>query len=146
MFTPLEIRWRKLSHVWVEETLDPNKNPGAYANNKLYVCALSRVWLVIPGTATHQALLSMGLPKWEYKSGLLFPPPGDLPYPGIEPSSPALAGGFFTTESPGICSIEGNICLINNLCLPFFIWQREYTRPWESKNSRSPDSLEFVFS
>ena len=30
-----------------------------------------------------------------------FPPPGDLPDPGIEPTSPALAGGFFTTESPG---------------------------------------------
>ena len=30
-----------------------------------------------------------------------FPPPGDLPDPGIEPMSPALAGGFFTTEPPG---------------------------------------------
>ena len=29
------------------------------------------------------------------------PPPGDLPDPGIEPASPALAGGFFTTEPPG---------------------------------------------
>ena len=29
-----------------------------------------------------------------------FPPPGDLPDPGIEPMSPALAGGFFTTEPP----------------------------------------------
>ena len=30
-----------------------------------------------------------------------FPPPGDLPDPEIEPKSPALAGEFFTTESPG---------------------------------------------
>ena len=30
-----------------------------------------------------------------------FPPPGDLPNPGIEPATPALAGGFFTTEPPG---------------------------------------------
>ena len=29
-----------------------------------------------------------------------FSPPGDLPDPGIEPKSPALAGGFFTTEPP----------------------------------------------
>ena len=29
-----------------------------------------------------------------------FPPPGDLPDPGIESTSPALAGGFFTTEPP----------------------------------------------
>ena len=38
----------------------------------------------------------------EYWSGLPFPPPWDLPNPGIEPvspASPALAGGFFTTES-----------------------------------------------
>ena len=34
-------------------------------------------------------------------SGLPFPSPGDLPNPGIEPASPALAGGFFTTEPPG---------------------------------------------
>ena len=30
-----------------------------------------------------------------------FPSPGDLPDPGIKPKSPALAGGFFTTKSPG---------------------------------------------
>ena len=33
-----------------------------------------------------------------------FPPPGDLPDPGMEPASPAspaFAGGFFTTEPPG---------------------------------------------
>ena len=34
-------------------------------------------------------------------SGLPFPPPGDLPDPGIEPMSPALAGGFFATEPSG---------------------------------------------
>ena len=40
----------------------------------------------------------------EYWSGLPFPLPGDLPDPGIKPASlesPALAGGFFTTEPPG---------------------------------------------
>ena len=40
-------------------------------------------------------------PRQEYGSGLPFPSPGDLPDPGIEPSSPALAGGFFTTEPSG---------------------------------------------
>ena len=45
----------------------------------------------------------MGFPRQEYWSGLPFPPPGDLPDPGIKPStltSPALAGRFFTTEPP----------------------------------------------
>ena len=37
----------------------------------------------------------------EYWSGLPFPAPGALPDPGIEALSPALAGGFFTAESPG---------------------------------------------
>ena len=50
-------------------------------------------------------LLSMAFPRQEYWSGLLsFPPPEDLPNPGVEPMSPAslaLAGGFFTTELPG---------------------------------------------
>ena len=54
----------------------------------------------IPWTVARQAPLSMGFSRQEYWSGLLFPLPGDLPDPGIEPMSlmsPALAGGFFTT-------------------------------------------------
>ena len=42
---------------------------------------------------TVQAPLSMGFPRQEYWSRLPFPPPGDLPHPGIEPlslASPAL--------------------------------------------------------
>ena len=45
----------------------------------------------------------MEIPRQEYWSGLPFPPPGELPDPGIEPPSPtslALAGGFFTTSAP----------------------------------------------
>ena len=49
----------------------------------------------------HQAPLSVGFSGHEYFSGLLFPPPGDLPDPGIEPTSPALAGELFTAEPPG---------------------------------------------
>ena len=48
-----------------------------------------------------QAPLSVGFPGQEYWSRLPFPPPGDLLDPGIEPKSPALAGGFFTTEPSG---------------------------------------------
>ena len=43
----------------------------------------------------------MGFPRQEHWGGLPFPSPGDLPDPGIEPSSPASAGEFFTTEPPG---------------------------------------------
>ena len=57
--------------------------------------------LVTPQTVAHQPSLFMGFPRQEYWSELPFFPPGDLPNPGIEPASPALAGGFFTTEPPG---------------------------------------------
>ena len=49
-----------------------------------------------PWTVARQAPLS----RQEYCSVLPFPPPGDLPDPGIEPAIPALAGGFFTTVPP----------------------------------------------
>ena len=42
----------------------------------------------------------MELSRQEYWSGLAFPSPGDLPDPGVESASPALAGEFFTTEPP----------------------------------------------
>ena len=51
-----------------------------------------------PQTAAHQAPLFMGFPRQEYQSELPFPSPEDLPNPGIEPTSPALAGRFYTTE------------------------------------------------
>ena len=43
-----------------------------------------------PWTTAHQALLSIEFCRQEYWSGLPFPPPGDLPDPGIEPVFPAL--------------------------------------------------------
>ena len=46
----------------------------------------------------HQTALPMGFSRQEYWGGLPFPSPGGLPESGIEAASPALAGGFFTTE------------------------------------------------
>ena len=46
----------------------------------------------------------MGFFRQEYWNELPFPPPGELPDPGIQfecPASSVLAGGFFTTEPPG---------------------------------------------
>ena len=54
-----------------------------------------------PWTVARQAPLSMGFLMQEYWRGLPFPSPGDLPDPRMGRKSPALAGGFFTTESPG---------------------------------------------
>ena len=52
-------------------------------------------------TVVHQGPLSMGFPRQQYWSQLPFPPPGDLPDPGIEPASPAFAGIFFIVEPLG---------------------------------------------
>ena len=55
-------------------------------------------------TVAFQAPLSMGFSRQEYCSGLLCPPPGNLPDPGIEPTSPvspALQADFLPTETPG---------------------------------------------
>ena len=55
-----------------------------------------------------------GILRQEYCSGLLYPPPGDFPDPGVEPESPAspeLAEGFFTTSA----TWEAH-CLITECC------------------------------
>ena len=76
----------------------------------VHVCTqlISHVqFFVTSWTAAHQALCSWFLflffffSRQEYRSGLPFPPPGNLPDPGIEPVSPALVGRFFITEPPG---------------------------------------------
>ena len=68
----------------------------------MHAQSLSHVGLFVTlWTVAHQALLSMGFLRQEYWSGLPFPSPGDIPEPGIEPTSPALARGFFTTAPTG---------------------------------------------
>ena len=63
---------------------------------------LSHVQLfATPWTIANQAPLSMGFSRQEYWSGLPFPPPGDLPDPGIELRSPALQADALTSEPPG---------------------------------------------
>ena len=57
--------------------------------------------LVTPWVVAHQAPLSMGFPRQEYWSGLLFPSVGDLLDPGSEPRSPTLQAGSLPIEQPG---------------------------------------------
>ena len=54
-----------------------------------------------PWTLAHQVPPFRRFPRQEYWNGWPFPSPGDLPDPEIEPTSLALADGFFTTEPPG---------------------------------------------
>ena len=69
------------------------------------MCVLSHIlFFVTPWTVAGQVPLSTEFSRQEYWSGMLFPTPGDISEPGIEPTllaSPALLGGFFTTAPPG---------------------------------------------
>ena len=51
-------------------------------------------WARLPGSSVY------GISRQEYWTGLPSPPSGDPSNPGIKPTSPALAGGFFTVEPP----------------------------------------------
>ena len=54
-----------------------------------------------PWPIAHKAPLSMGFSRQENWSGLLCPPPRDLPKPGIKPMSPALQANALLSEPPG---------------------------------------------
>ena len=80
----------------LDEILLPTRNIVVAVQLLSCVCLF-----VTPWTAACLVPLSMGFPRQKNWNGLPFPSPGDLPDPRIEPVSPALAGGFFTTEPPG---------------------------------------------
>ena len=75
----------------------------SYSNSACMLSHFSRVRLFVTlWPIPCQAPLSMGFFKQEYWSGLPWPPPEDLPNPGIKPvslTSPALAGGFFNAST-----------------------------------------------
>ena len=73
------------------------------------MCVLSHVSLQPHGLFACQAPLSMGFSRQKYWSGLPCLPPGDLPNPGIEPTSPAPPGRFTTTEPPLSLKLHLNI-------------------------------------
>ena len=71
--------------------------------NNCCCCLVAQLCLTLcnPWTAACQVPLPMGFSRKECWSGLPFPPPGELPDPGVEPTlpvSPTLAGRFFTIE------------------------------------------------
>ena len=101
-----------------------------YIHKCLPACWVSSVTsdFATPWTVARQAPLSMGFSRQEYWSGLLCPPPGDLPNPGIKPSSsaaPALQVGPLTTEPPRKPHIYTNIyayiCIFVYPCISPYI-------------------------
>ena len=64
------------------------------------VCtSLSHIWFFeTPWTTAHQASLSLEFSRQDYWSGWPFPPPGDLPNSGIEPTSASLQADSLLSE------------------------------------------------
>ena len=71
-------------------------------HSEVKVKLLSRIRLfATPWTGAYQAPPSMGFSRQEYRGGLPFPSPGDLPNPGIKPRSPTFQVVALTSEPPG---------------------------------------------
>ena len=96
----------------------------------------THVWLsATQWTVACQSHLSMGFSRQEYWSRLLFPPPGDLPHPGIEPmslTSPVLAGRFFTTSATCEALTLVSVQLFNHSVVS------DSLRPHELQHTRPP--------
>ena len=81
---------------------------------------------VTPWTVDSHVPLFMGFSRQKYWSGLPFPPPGDLPNPGVEPRASCKAGRFFTIWAIG----EALLLLLQALKNRFYsqdIWQNFQT-------------------
>ena len=113
-------------------------------NNR--VCAQSCPTLCNPWTVARQAPLFMGFSRQEYWSGLPFPPLGNLPDPGIEPTSlvsPALAGNSLPLCCLGspmrLKSTVKCVCIMNRLS----DWtELNWTTPWKESYDQPRQHIE----
>ena len=73
----------------------------------------------------HQASLPMEFSRQEYWSGLPFPSPGDLPDPGIEPTSHAFQADALPSEPSGKLSVEPvliNYLSVEPVLINYRVW------------------------
>ena len=121
--------------------------------SSLCVCVwaqlLSHVQLFVTlWTISCQAPLSTGFSRQEYWRGLPFPATRDYPDPEIEPmspASPALAGGFFTTEPPGklySCYLPTK-SLANNRS-SFRCWMDRWMDAWRRKRNLGENMIRHI--
>ena len=123
---PRPLSWPYLPNVscFLQGAVPAFVTRGPIPHSPTHLCAcLPAKWLQScgtlwdPMTIAFQAPLSMGFSRQEYWSGLSCPPPRDLPNTGIKPASPtspALAGGFFTTGA----TWEAPMSLASHLLFP----------------------------
>ena len=81
-----------------------------------------------PGSSVH------GFSRQKYWNGLPCTPPGDLPDPGIEPLSPALAGGFFTISATWEAPVMKNLPAIQE-AQETWVWSLGQENPMEKEKA-----------
>ena len=92
-------------------------------------------------TAALQASISMGFSRQEYRSGLPCPSLEDLPEPGRKPvslTSPAMAGGFFTTSTTCLEGCKGNNSKPGSTCFHLGNTKGLHSTPEESLDTILP--------
>ena len=99
------MRWMKLEPIIQSEVSQKEKHQYSILTLHIYKyvkwsCSVVSNSLRPHGLQPVRLLCPWGFSRQEYWSGLPFPSPGHLPKPGIKPTSPAMAGRFFTTKPP----------------------------------------------
>ena len=89
------------NHPNVHQQVSGYTNCDIYIIQHAYVCMLSRVWLCNLPDASSSCSSVHGIFQARIRKWVPSLSPGDLSHPGIKPTSPALAGKFFTTEPSG---------------------------------------------
>ena len=106
----------------------------AFALNTCVLSCFNHVWLFATlWTVAHRAPLSMGFSRQEYWSGLSWPPPEDLPNPGVEPTSPvfpASAGSSLPLAPPG-----NSLVFVLESPFPWYGHSHSYRMPYHPSES-----------
>ena len=126
-----ERAWRLLKTRSIESSCDPPPPPGHAKAKAAQSC---------PTLRPHG--LPLGFSRPESWSGEPFPPPGDLPDPGIEPRSPALQADSLPTELAGKPSWVYNppkkkTLAQKDTCTPMFT-AALFTRAGTQKQTKCP--------
>ena len=98
-----------------------------------------------PGSSVHGILQARTL-EW---TAVEDPPPGDLPDPGIKPTSltsSVLVGSFFTTSATWEAHTQGNIMVVNFFYSRILVVQENEYIPWLSTEESSFRDLNFALS
>ena len=90
---PITPMAQKITKVLGAPCQEPKSKTKYWHKMGVHVCSVRD-----PMDLAHQAPLPMGFSRQEYWSGLPFPPPGDLPNPGVKPRSPALQADSLPIE------------------------------------------------